>query len=858
MNNQKELRRLFFYVEPSTLRIKLLCDYNTYFANYLLDNSKSGFSNLNFFFVTILFKKKNIYSMYWKEIKAVVDKYKEFNNKQPECIFFAYGIEMHRLKKIKKTYEFKLNDIIKNPKLLLNYNKKYNTNLQLINNNVYDIINDGIYIDNNVLTGLPHLHCVVCYNFFKGKQFNNIFLQESLNKFFNNEFDIEVEEILAFSNSNVNIKYKHLINVASSLNYIWKNYNALDVNYNLSLFYNDFFPLGVYIFNNSLYNFIKQYNDEYKKSNIYLYYEQNLWNNEYFYNKTENLYLCANELLYFLINNQNLYRVDKDFNFYKLQSKTQFTFNLFYEFNLFKDCIHFLYTNNFIKNPFFFNICLQNNYISELKNLILIKLPIFNYIFFSYSGFEFLDVILDNHTLSIRKKSDVPFTFTCFRFFDRDLETFVKSLTLTHYKIHKFLYYNNLSFDFFLYLGLFLNQLTKPDKSLLQVSLFFYGSSQSNKTTFLTALMQSLFGSEKDTAFNLGTTKDLSSFKTQLLDKNILWYDDFRYKKKDNAFILSILSNSFKFKEVKFETAKTIKNNPIAFFTAQQSPLKDILAIINKSHSQFIEKNSAPINVSIQKQNYILERKHNFVKDLLLLKPQDVTFLMYLMRLKINDKNFLNNIAYDRFLELKSRNNPYNLAHHFSLFKSFLDDLSESEERAFLRRIILFNFDIPITQLYSSYKEFLYACDYELSSLIILSFFITGVCFKSHFSFSNIDSYISKDKLSLLFNNIFELGSSSSNFDSLYKLKKEEFFYQIPIRFKNISFLIARRLELPQYEVEIESILQFYLSAFYSTFTNKDDLYKFLKTNSNYNHDFVNLNLLPVDYLNQLEKGKEE
>jgi hypothetical protein len=235
-------------------------------------------------------------------------------------------------------------------------------------------------------------------------------------------------------------------------------------------------------------------------------------------------YICVQmNLFLFLLSNIDLYRVDKDFNFYKLKTKTQFTFNLFYDVSSnYGECLNYFYTNNLIKCSYFYNISLNLGLFLKLKSLILDKLLLFNYFFFEYNGFEFLDVILDNRNFMIIKKTEIDLTFTCFLFFDKIFDTFIKEFNLNNLNINKYMYYNNLSFDFFLYLGLFLNKLTKPKYSLLQVSLFFHGSTQTVKTNFLTSLFQALFGSEKDVAFNLGTTKDFSSFKTQLLDKNIL------------------------------------------------------------------------------------------------------------------------------------------------------------------------------------------------------------------------------------------------------------------------------------------------------------------------------------------------
>lgn len=292
--------------------------------------------------------------------------------------------------------------------------------------------------------------------------------------------------------------------------------------YNLSLFYKDFFAFGIYIYNKEIYDYFLQYIPEYKKDNIYFYFFHS-YNNQLYYNKMEDIYLCANEFLYFLNSNQTLYRVDIKFNFFKLKIKSKYTYTLLYEVCNLNDCLNYFYVNNFIKNPFFYNIILNKTLLLKLKTLVFDKLLSLNYIFFNYNGFEFQDVIFDNRSFSIIKKENVPSFFTCFLFFDKLFDLFIKEFNPNVLKINKFFYYNNLSFDFFFYLGLLLNKLTGfEEKPLLQVSLFFYGSSQTNKTTLLTALFEVLFGSQKDASFNLGTTKDLTSFKSQMIDKNIL------------------------------------------------------------------------------------------------------------------------------------------------------------------------------------------------------------------------------------------------------------------------------------------------------------------------------------------------
>ena len=197
----------------------------------------------------------------------------------------------------------------------------------------------------------------------------------------------------------------------------------------------------------------------------------------------------------------------------------------------------------------------------------------------------------------------------------------------------------------------------------------------------------------------------------------------------------------------------------------------------------------------------------------------------------------------------------FNLSHKFSIFHSFIDDLVEAEERAFLRRIILFHINTPIINIYPNYLDFKFSCDNEISFLFPLAFFITGLCFQSHFKNSNIADFLTKDQLSPYFNYIFKFGSSDFNFDSLYKYKKEEFFYNIPILFKNLSFLIVNRLELPSYEAEIESVFTTYIDPKFLNI-KKSDLLLYLK--NKHPIDFLNPSLLPTDFLKSLEDNNKK
>jgi hypothetical protein len=112
--------------------------------------------------------------------------------------------------------------------------------------------------------------------------------------------------------------------------------------------------------------------------------------------------------------------------------------------------------------------------------------------------------------------------------------------------------------------------------------------------------------------------------------------------------------------------------------------------------------------------------------------------------------------------------------------------------------------------------------------IILLSFFITGLCFQSHYKESNIDQFISKDKLSEIFTYIFQQGTNTPHINSLYKLQKNDLFFNLPVEFSTISFLVASRLELPSYQAEIESIFSLYINSQTKRY-NKEDFLNYLK-----------------------------
>lgn len=90
----------------------------------------------------------------------------------------------------------------------------------------------------------------------------------------------------------------------------------------------------------------------------------------------------------------------------------------------------------------------------------------------------------------------------------------------------------------------------------------------------------------------------------------------------------------------------------------------------------------------------------------------------------------------------------------------------------------------------------------------------------------NIKDFFSDEQLKLLFNHIYSFGYIKNN---NYPLEKSEFFYNIPIKFKNTSWLISKRLNLTSFEIQLESLFTYYISN-YNNY--KDDVNNFLnKTN---------------------------
>jgi hypothetical protein len=179
-----------------------------------------------------------------------------------------------------------------NPHIIVNLNTKYKLNLQYIDGLLYNIINKDSIILSKKLEGLPHIHCLLCFDFFKSILFNNISLQQELYKLF---------PLL-----DINVKFikPNLINYCNSLNYIFKNIKAIDNDYNLSTF-SSISSKSFYVFNNKLYLHMFQYIVYYKQINIFFIFKQNLYNNEFFYSSNERLHLCANEILSFLFSNTN-------------------------------------------------------------------------------------------------------------------------------------------------------------------------------------------------------------------------------------------------------------------------------------------------------------------------------------------------------------------------------------------------------------------------------------------------------------------------------------------------------------------------------------------------------------------------